>query len=74
MNNGIVLINFKDTSYYNDNFNYKKYYILKEYDFEEKYSKLIETCKNYEDFVEIEEFLKNNFKILDNVEENEILL
>ena len=74
MENDIIVLTFKDMAYYDDNFNYKKYYILKEHDFEEKYSKLNEIYKNYEEFEEIEKFLKDNFKILNKIKEIEVCL
>lgn len=61
----IIEIELKDICYYNDDFVYDKFYIIKEEDFEEKYKKLEYICKNYEDFEEIKEFINNNFKTID---------
>lgn len=67
----IIEIELKDICYYEDMFEYDKFYIIKEDDFEEKYKKLEYICKNYEDFEEIKEFVNNNFKTI-NIEHRKI--
>lgn len=60
--NNYVIIQLKDMCYYGDNFEYDPFIVEKGENFEEKYNKLVEICKNYEDFQEIEDFINENFE------------
>lgn len=61
----IVAIRLKDMCYYEDDFEYDTFYVKKDEKFEENYKKLTELCSTYEDFNEVEEFVKNNFQMVD---------
>lgn len=69
--NNIVMIQLKDVCYYEDSYEFEPIFVIKEENFEEKYSKLVEVCKNYEDYQEVEGFIYDNFKKID-VERREI--
>jgi hypothetical protein len=69
--NNIVMIQLKDICYYEDSYEFEPIFVIKEENFEEKYSKLVEVCKNYEDYQEVEDFIYDNFKRID-VERREI--
>lgn len=69
--NNIVMIQLKDVCYYEDSYEFEPIFVIKEENFEEKYSKLVEVCKNYEDYQEVEDFIYDNFKKID-VERREI--
>ena len=69
--NNIVMIQLKDICYYEDSYEFEPIFVIKEESFEEKYSKLVEICKNYEDYQEVEDFIYDNFKKID-VERREI--
>jgi hypothetical protein len=69
--NNIVMIQLKDICYYEDSYEFEPIFVIKEENFEEKYSKLVEVCKNYEDYQEVEDFIYDNFKKID-VERREI--
>lgn len=69
--NNIVMIQLKDICYYEDSYEFEPIFVIKEKSFEEKYSKLVEICKNYEDYQEVEDFIYDNFKKID-VERREI--
>lgn len=45
--------------------------VKKDKNFEKKYEKLLKLCRSYENFQEIEDFLCDNFDIV-NIEEREI--
>ena len=59
-----VIIQLKDICYYDDDFEYEPFIVEKDENFEEKYKKLIKVCKNYNDFQEVEDFIYDNFKII----------
>ena len=59
-----VRIQLKDICYYDDDFEYEPFIVEKDENFEEKYNKLIKVCKNYNDFQEVEDFIYDNFKII----------
>lgn len=60
-----VIIQLKDICYYDDDdFKYEPFIVEKDENFEEKYKELIKVCKNYNDFQEVEDFIYNNFKII----------
>lgn len=59
-----IIIQLKDICYYDDDFEYEPFIVEKDENFEEKYKKLIKVCKNYNDFQEIEDFIYDNFKII----------
>ena len=70
--NNIVMIQLKDICYYEDSYEFSisndskdTIGIIKEENFEEKYNKLVEVCKNYEDYQEVEDFIYDNFKKID---------
>ena len=63
--NNIVMIQLKDICYYEDSYEFKPIFVIKEENFEEKYNKLVEVCKNYEDYQEVEDFIYDNFKKID---------
>ena len=69
--NNIVMIQLKDICYYEDSYEFEPIFVIKGEDFEEKYNKLVEVCKNYEDYQEVEDFIYDNFKKID-VERREI--
>ena len=69
--NNIVMIQLKDICYYEDSYEFEPIFVIKEENFEEKHSKLVEVCKNYEDYQEVEDFIYDNFKKID-VERREI--
>ena len=56
-----ILIQLKDICYYNDDFEYEPFLVKKDKEFENKYKKLINICKNYESFDEVEDFICENF-------------
>lgn len=60
--NNIVMIQLKDICYYEDSYEFEPIFVIKEESFEEKYNKLVEICKNYEDFQEVEDFINENFQ------------
>ncbi len=60
-----VVIQLKDTCNYDDDFEYKPFIVEKDDSFEETFEKLVEVCKNYEDFQEVEDFINTNFTKLD---------
>ena len=60
-----VIIQLKDICYYGDDFEYEPFIVKKDNNFEEKYKKLVDICKNYEDFNEVEDFITENFIKLD---------
>lgn len=60
--NKYVKIQLKDICYYDDDFEYEPFIVAKDENFEEKYNKLVEVCKNYEDFQEVEDFINENFQ------------
>lgn len=60
-----VVIQLKDICYYDDDFEYEPFIVEKDNNFEEKYKKLVDICKNYESFDEVEEFIAENFIKLD---------
>ena len=45
--------------------------VKKDKNFEKKYEKLLKLCRSYENFQEIEDFLYENFDVV-NVEEREV--
>lgn len=59
-----VIIQLKDICYYDDDFEYEPFIVEKDENFEEKYKELIKLCKNYNDFQEVEDFIYDNFKII----------
>ena len=59
-----IRIQLKDCCYYDDDFEYEPFIVEKDENFEEKYNKLIKVCKNYNDFQEVEDFIYDNFKII----------
>ncbi len=59
-----IIIQLKDICCYDDDFEYKPFIVKKDNDFEEKYNELIKVCKNYNDFQEVEDFIYDNFKII----------
>lgn len=59
-----VIIQLKDICYYDDDFEYKPFIVEKDENFEEKYKELVKLCKNYNDFQEVEDFIYDNFKII----------
>lgn len=59
-----IIIQLKDMCYYDDDFEYEPFIVEKDENFEEKYNKLIKVCKNYNDFQEVEDFIYDNFKII----------
>lgn len=59
-----IIIQLKDICYYDDDFEYEPFIVEKDENFEEKYNKLIKVCKNYNDFQEVEDFIYDNFKII----------
>ena len=59
-----VRIQLTDICYYDDDFEYEPFIVEKDENFEEKYNKLIKVCKNYNDFQEVEDFIYDNFKII----------
>ena len=71
--NNIIMIQLKDICYYEDNFEFDPIFVIKEDNFEEKYNKLVEICKNYEDYQEVEDFIYDNFKRI-NVDKRLILI
>lgn len=60
--NNLVMIKIKDICYYDDDFEYDPFFVIKEKDFENKYKQLETICKNYNDFQEVEDFIHDNFK------------
>ncbi len=62
MMNNLVMIKIKDICYYDDDFQYEPFIVEKDDEFEEKYNKLVEICKNYESFEEVEDFISENFE------------
>ncbi|MCI6457267.1 MAG: hypothetical protein MSA56_06155 [Clostridium sp.] len=60
-----VVIQLKDTEYYDDDFQYEPFIVEKDEDFEEKFKKLMVVCHNYESFDEVEDFITENFTKLD---------
>lgn len=60
-----VIIQLKDICYYGDDFEYEPFIVEKDNNFEEKYKKLVDICKNYESFDEVEDFIAENFIKLD---------
>ena len=63
-----VFIHLKDIDYCDDDFEYPRYIVKKDKDFSQKFNKLMMICNSYEDYSEIEEFIHNNFTLL-NLEE-----
>lgn len=59
-----VIIQLKDICYYDDDFEYEPFIVEKDKNFEEKYKELVKLCKNYNDFQEVEDFIYDNFKII----------
>lgn len=59
-----IIIQLKDMCYYDDDFEYEPFIVEKDENFEKKYNKLIKVCKNYNDFQEVEDFIYDNFKII----------
>lgn len=59
-----IIIQLKDICYYDDDFEYEPFIVEKDENFEEKYKELIKVCKNYNDFQEVEDFIYDNFKII----------
>lgn len=59
-----VIIQLKDICYYDDDFEYEPFIVEKDENFEEKYKELVKLCKNYNDFQEVEDFIYDNFKII----------
>lgn len=59
-----IIIQLKDICYYDDDFEYEPFIVEKDEKFEEKYKELVKVCKNYNDFQEVEDFIYNNFKII----------
>ena len=57
-----VIIQLKDICNYGDDFEYEPFIVIKDKNFEEKYNKLVEICKNYEDFQEVEDFINKSFE------------
>ena len=54
-----ILIKLEDSEYYDDKYNFPSFIVEYEENIEEKLEKV---CKNYDDFNEVEDFIKNNFK------------
>ena len=60
-----MLIQLKDLCYYEDDFEYEPFLVKADTpDFEEKYTELVEVCNNYDDFQEIEDFISENFEVI----------
>lgn len=59
-----IIIQLKDMCYYDDDFEYEPFIVEKDENFEEKYKELIKVCKSYNDFQEVEDFIYDNFKII----------
>lgn len=57
----IIRIQLKDTCYYDDDFEYKPFYVIKDKHFEKQYDKLLDLCNDYENFQDIEDFIEENF-------------
>lgn len=60
-----VIIQIKDISYYDDDFEYEPFIVKRDEDFEEKYNKFVKIAKNYECFDEVESFINDNFEKID---------
>ena len=61
----IVRIQIKDSCYYDDNFEYKPFYVIKDKNFEKQYEKLLDLCNNYENFQDVEDFINEHFTKLE---------
>lgn len=57
-----ILIKLEDSEYYDDKYNFPSFIVEYEENIEEKLKELEKVCKNYDDFNEVEDFIKNNFK------------
>lgn len=57
-----ILIKLEDLEYYDDKYNYPSFIVEYEENIEKKIRELEKVCKNYDDFNEVEDFIKNNFK------------
>ena len=64
MEKDYIRIQLKDICYYDDDFEYEPFIVKKDKDFEEKYKKLVEICKNYEMFDEVQDFINENFETI----------
>ena len=60
-----VVIQLKDLCYYEDDFEYDPFIVEKDDKFEENYKRLVELCQGYDDFEEVEQFVRDNFTKLD---------
>lgn len=67
----IVRIQLKDTSYYDDDFQYDAFYVIKDKNFESNYNALVKLCGDYENFQDVEDFIYENFTTI-KIEELEI--
>lgn len=68
-NDKLVLIKLKEICVFYDNFEYKPYLVVADDEFEKKLDGLKNVCRNYSDFEEVTEYVKNNFEILNFDEE-----
>lgn len=57
-----ILIKLEDSEYYDDKYNFPSFIVEYEENIEEKLKELEKVCKSYDDFNEVEDFIKNNFK------------
>lgn len=57
-----ILIQLKDLCYYEDDFEYEPFIVKADTpDFEENYKRLVDVCKNYDDFQDVIDFVNDNF-------------
>lgn len=68
-NQKVIMIKLKDLCDFKDNFEYKPYLVVADDEFKKKLDGLKNVCKNYSDFEEVTEYVKNNFKYIEFDEE-----
>lgn len=57
-----ILIQLKDLCYYEDDFEYEPFIVKADTpNFEENYKRLVDVCKNYDDFQDVIDFVNDNF-------------
>lgn len=60
-----MLIQLKDLCCYENDFEYEPFLVKADTpNFEEKYTELVEVCSNYDNFQEIEDFISENFEVV----------
>lgn len=61
----LVLIQLKDSCYYDDDFEYEPFLVEKDEDFQEKYQGLVNICQSYDSFEEVEDYIAETFTKVD---------